>query len=94
MHWKPTTLALALAATLVACATTTSPTGRTQYLAYSDSQLDQMGAQGRSHAPVRVLSCAGDSPTLTFRNFSCSVSVPALVPATAPKRGGPQEVIQ
>jgi predicted Zn-dependent protease len=30
---------------LVACATTTSPTGRTQYMAYSDSELNQMGTQ-------------------------------------------------
>ena len=45
MQWKRTVLALASAAMLAACATTTSPTGRSQYLAYSDSQLDQMGAQ-------------------------------------------------
>ena len=37
--------AVALGAGLAACATTTSPTGRTQYMAYSDSQLNQMGAQ-------------------------------------------------
>jgi len=39
-------LALSIAATLAACATTTSPTGRTQRVgAVSQQQLDQMGAQ-------------------------------------------------
>jgi predicted Zn-dependent protease len=39
-------LSLAIAATVAACATTTSPTGRTQYVgAVSQAQLDQLGAQ-------------------------------------------------
>ncbi|KAF1686830.1 peptidase [Pseudoxanthomonas broegbernensis] len=38
-------LAAAAATVLAGCATTTSPTGRKQYMAYSDSQLNQMGAQ-------------------------------------------------
>src|SRR5690606_7985427 len=38
-------LAAAVALGLAACATTTSPTGRTQYMAYSDAELNQMGAQ-------------------------------------------------
>ena len=37
--------ASAMATALAACATTTSPTGRTQYMAYSDGELNQMGAQ-------------------------------------------------
>ena len=45
MHCKRTALAVLATMALAACATTTSPTGRSQYLAYSDSQLDQMGAQ-------------------------------------------------
>ena len=43
---KQVLLALSIAATLAACATTTSPTGRTQNVgAVSQQQLDQMGAQ-------------------------------------------------
>jgi predicted Zn-dependent protease len=39
-------LSLAIAASVAACATTTSPTGRTQYVgAVSQAQLDQAGAQ-------------------------------------------------
>lgn len=39
-------IAAAIACALVACATTTSPTGRTQYVgAVSQAELDQMGAQ-------------------------------------------------
>lgn len=38
-------LATVVLAALAACATTTSPTGRKQYTAYSDSELNQMGAQ-------------------------------------------------
>lgn len=43
---KTPLLALAIAAAVAACATSTSPTGRTQYVgAVSKQQLDQMGAQ-------------------------------------------------
>lgn len=43
---KPLLLALALTTALAACATTTSPTGRTQTVGgISQQQLDQMGAQ-------------------------------------------------
>src|SRR5678809_555437 len=43
---KPLLLALAIAAAVSACATTTSPTGRTQYVgAVSQQQLNQLGAQ-------------------------------------------------
>ncbi|MBD9370906.1 M48 family metallopeptidase [Xanthomonas sp. XNM01] len=38
-------LAAAATAVLAACATTTSPTGRKQYTAFSDSELNTMGAQ-------------------------------------------------
>ena len=43
---KKLLLALAVAVTITACATTTSPTGRTQYVgAVSQDQLNQLGAQ-------------------------------------------------
>lgn len=43
---KPLLLGLAIAAAAAGCATTTSPTGRTQYVgAISQEQLNQMGAQ-------------------------------------------------
>ena len=43
---KPLLLGLSMAAVLTACATTTSPTGRKQYVgAVSQAQLDQLGAQ-------------------------------------------------
>ena len=42
---KPWMLAAAIAMLVAACATATSPTGRKQYLSYSDDQLNQMGAQ-------------------------------------------------
>ena len=43
---KKILLALATAALLAACATTISPTGRTQYVgAVPQEQLDQLGAQ-------------------------------------------------
>jgi predicted Zn-dependent protease len=43
---KPILLGLAMATVLVACATTTSPTGRKQYVgAVPQAQLDQLGAQ-------------------------------------------------
>lgn len=43
---KALLLGLAMAAAVAGCATTTSPTGRTQYVgAVSQQQLDQMGAQ-------------------------------------------------
>ncbi len=43
---KPVLLGLVIAVSLAACATTTSPTGRTQYVgAVSQEQLNQLGAQ-------------------------------------------------
>lgn len=67
-------LAVLLAASLVgACATTTSPTGRTQYVgAVSQAQLDQLGAkafaeqkatkpQASDAAQRRYVACVTDS---------------------------------
>lgn len=59
MRWKPLVMALATAACLAACATTTSPTGRTQYMAYSDSQLNQMGAQAFSEMKSKQKTLSG-----------------------------------
>lgn len=48
---RPHVLAAVLATALAACATTTSPTGRTQYVgAVSQAQLEQMGAQAFAEA--------------------------------------------
>jgi len=51
MHAKTFALGTAIAFALAACATTTSPTGRTQYVgAVSQAQLEQMGAQAFAEA--------------------------------------------
>jgi len=48
-------LGVALATALAACATTTSPTGRTQYVgAVSQDQLDQLGAQAFAEAKAKM----------------------------------------
>lgn len=59
MYGKWTALAVVSAMALAACATTTSPTGRSQYLAYSDSQLDQMGAQAFTEMKVKQKTVSG-----------------------------------
>lgn len=52
---KPLLLGLALAVALSGCATTTSPTGRTQYVgAVSQQQLDQLGAQAFAEAKAKM----------------------------------------
>lgn len=51
MHAKTFALGAAIVLSVAACATTTSPTGRTQYVgAISQAQLDQMGAQAFAEA--------------------------------------------
>ena len=51
---KRSLLGLAVAAVVAACATTTSPTGRTQYVgAVSQEQLNQMGAQAFAEAKAK-----------------------------------------
>lgn len=51
---KPILLGLAIAAAVAACATTTSPTGRKQYVgAVSQDQLDQLGAQAFAEAKAK-----------------------------------------
>lgn len=52
---KPLLLGLALAAAAAGCATTTSPTGRTQYVgAVSQQQLDALGAQAFAEAKAKM----------------------------------------
>jgi len=52
---KPLLLALAITAAVSACATTTSPTGRTQYVgAVSQQQLNQLGAQAFAEAKAKT----------------------------------------
>lgn len=59
MRWTRTAVAVATAVVLVACATTTSPTGRKQYMAYSDSELNQMGAQAFSEMKSKQKTQSG-----------------------------------
>jgi predicted Zn-dependent protease len=52
---KPLLLAMAIALSLAGCATTTSPTGRTQYVgAVSQQQLDQLGTQAFAEAKAKM----------------------------------------
>ncbi|MBE2292275.1 MAG: M48 family metallopeptidase, partial [Xanthomonadaceae bacterium] len=52
-------LALGVALVLAGCATTTSPTGRSQYLMYSDGQLEQMGAQAFTEMKAKQKTVSG-----------------------------------
>lgn len=55
MQIKPLAAGIALTLSLVACVTTTSPTGRTQYVgAVSQAELDQMGLQAFSRAKAET----------------------------------------
>ena len=52
---KSLLLGLALILAMGACATTTSPTGRTQYVgAVSQAQLNQLGAQAFAEAKAKT----------------------------------------
>jgi predicted Zn-dependent protease len=59
MRLKRTAAALVMVAGLAACATTTSPTGRTQYMAYSDSQLNEMGVQAFTEMKTKQKTLSG-----------------------------------
>jgi predicted Zn-dependent protease len=55
LSMKSLLLSLAIVATVCACATTTSPTGRTQYIgAVSQQQLDALGAQAFAEAKAKT----------------------------------------
>ena len=87
MRWKPIALALAAGMALAACATTTSPTGRTQYMAYSDSQLNQMGAQAFTEMKSKQKTTSGGR-----QNAYVTCVVNALVQQLPPDwRGLPWE---
>lgn len=69
---KPIVLGVVLAATVAACATTTSPTGRTQYVGgVSQEQLNQLGAQAFSE----MKSTQPQTRSTQYRSYvSCVVS--------------------
>ncbi|RRN59365.1 M48 family peptidase [Pseudoxanthomonas sp. SGNA-20] len=52
-------LAAAIAVVVAACATTTSPTGRKQYMAYSDAELNQVGAQAFNEMKAKQQTLSG-----------------------------------
>ena len=82
MKTKNLLLGAAVAATLVACATTTSPTGRQQYVgAVSQEQLNQLGAQ--SFAQMKTQKA--QTTSAAQRNYvSCVTNaIVAQLPANA-----------
>jgi len=61
-------LGVALATALAACATTTSPTGRTQYVgAVSQQQLNQLGAQAFAEAKAKTPQSSDSRQTAYVR---------------------------
>lgn len=69
---KPLLLALAAALAVSACATTVSPTGRTQYVgAVPEAQLNQLGAQAFAEMKAKQ-QVSGDSRQTAY--VSCVVS--------------------
>ena len=81
----PIVLAVAVAATVASCATTTSPTGRKQYVgAVSQAQLDQLGAQAFAEmkAKKQQTSNAGQ------RNYVACVTNAVVAQLPADQRGG------
>lgn len=54
MTFKPLLLSAAIAVSLAACSTTTSPTGRNQVIGVSESQLAQMGEQAFAQAKAQT----------------------------------------
>lgn len=81
----PIVLAAAIAATVASCATTTSPTGRKQYVgAVSQAQLNQMGAQAFAQlkAQKQQTSNAGQ------RNYVACVTNAVVAQLPADQRGG------
>lgn len=54
MNLKPLLLSAAVAVSLAACSTTTSPTGRSQMIGVSEAQLTQMGEQTFAQAKAKL----------------------------------------
>ena len=72
---KHVLLALSITATLAACATTTSPTGRTQQVgAVSQQQLDQMGAQAFAEYKAKLPQSRDDRQTAYVRCVVAAVT--------------------
>ncbi len=87
MRWTRTAVALVLATALAGCATTTSPTGRSQYMAYSDSELNQAGAQAFTEMKSKQKTVGAGS-----QNSYVACVVDALVQQLPPDwRGLPWE---
>ena len=79
LRLRPLCLGL-FAAGLVACATTTSPTGRTQYVgAITQQQLDQMGAQ--AFAEARAKTPLSKDARLTAQVRCVVTAITAQLPA-------------
>lgn len=81
---KKLALTLALTVGLTACATTTSPTGRNQYTAVSDQQLNQLGAQAFAEYKAKIPQSSDATQT---RYVQCVVnSIVSQLPSNM--RGG------
>jgi predicted Zn-dependent protease len=75
---KPLLLSLAITAAVAGCATTTSPTGRTQYVgAVSQSQLNQLGAQAFAQMKAQKQQ-SGDSRMNAYVRCVVNAIVPQL----------------
>jgi predicted Zn-dependent protease len=86
LPWKPLLLGLAIAGVAGACATTTSPTGRTQYVgAVSQQQLDQLGLQ--AFAEVKAKKTQSQDPRQTGYLRCVVAALVAELPPAA-QRGG------
>jgi predicted Zn-dependent protease len=81
----PIALSVAIAATVASCATTTSPTGRKQYVgAVSQQQLNQMGAQ----AFAQLKSQKQQTSNAGQRSYVACVTNAIVAQLPANQRGG------
>jgi predicted Zn-dependent protease len=77
---KPLLLSFAIAAAVAGCATTTSPTGRTQYVgAVSQTQLNQLGAQAFAQMKQQKQQ-SGDARLTNYVRCVVQAIVPQLPP--------------
>ena len=84
MKYRMPAACLAVVLALAACATTTSPTGRTQYMAYSDSELNQMGAQAFTEMKTKQKTLAGGQQSAYVQCVVNALVKPVLVILTLP----------
>ena len=81
----PIVLAVAIAATVASCATTTSPTGRKQYVgAVSQEQLNQLGEQAFAEIKAKKQQTSNASQ----RNYVACVTNAIVSQLPANQRGG------